>query len=170
MSTPVAIGSSSVPERLRALERLIGNTPLLAIEYEVRGRQRTIYAKSEQMNFTGSIKDRMALHILRNAYAADAIRPGDTIVEATSGNTGIAFAAIGRALGHPVTIFMPNWMKMTSPIAVEQLSRGFANGAGKPGEFRYFMQSRFFDSNRAKDAIGRPFIDASYLYPLHSDL
>ena len=75
MSTPVAIGSPSVPERLRALERLIGNTPLLAIEYEVRGRQRTIYAKSEQMNFTGSIKDRMALHILRNAYAADAIRP-----------------------------------------------------------------------------------------------
>ena len=110
MSTPVAIRTPSVPERLRGLERLIGNTPLLAIEYEVRGRRRTIYAKSEQMNFTGSIKDRMALHILRNAYAVDAIRSGHTIVEATSGNTGIAFAAIGRALGHPVTIFMPNWM------------------------------------------------------------
>ena len=110
MSTPVAISTASVPERLRALERLVGNTPLLAIQYEVRGRQRTIYAKSEQMNFTGSIKDRMALHILRNAYAAGALRFGDTIVEATSGNTGIAFAAIGRALGHPVSIFMPNWM------------------------------------------------------------
>lgn len=61
-----AAGTPSVPERLRALEKLIGNTPLLAIEYKVRGRQRTIYAKSEQMNFTGSIKDRMALHILRN--------------------------------------------------------------------------------------------------------
>ncbi len=89
---------------------MIGNTPLLAIDYEVRGRRRTIYAKSEQMNFTGSIKDRMALHILRQAYAQGGIRAGDTIVEATSGNTGISFAALGRALGHAVTIFMPNWM------------------------------------------------------------
>jgi cysteine synthase A len=96
--------------RFRALERLIGNTPLLAIEYEFQGRTRTIYAKSEQMNLTGSIKDRMALHILKKAYAEDGIRPGDTIVEATSGNTGISFSALGRALGHPVTIFMPNWM------------------------------------------------------------
>src|SRR5271169_5319984 len=101
---------SAIATRLQALERLIGNTPLLAIEYETRGRKRTIYAKSEQMNFTGSIKDRMALHILRQAYAEGLVHPGDTVVEATSGNTGIAFAAIGRALGHPVTIFMPNWM------------------------------------------------------------
>jgi cysteine synthase A len=52
----------------------------------------------------------MALHILRKAYAEGHLHPGDTIVEATSGNTGIAFAAVGRALGHPVTIFMPDWM------------------------------------------------------------
>ena len=50
------------------------------------------------------------MHILRQAYAEGGISPGDTIVEATSGNTGIAFAALGRALGHPVTIFMPDWM------------------------------------------------------------
>src|SRR5262249_16048506 len=73
-------------------------------------RLRTIYAKCEQMNLTGSIKDRMALHILKQAYARGELRPGDTIAEATSGNTGIAFAAIGRALGHPVVIFMPDWM------------------------------------------------------------
>jgi cysteine synthase A len=59
---------------------------------------------------TGSIKDRMALHILKTAYERREINPGETIAEATSGNTGISFAAIGRALGHPVTIFMPNWM------------------------------------------------------------
>src|ERR1700728_4723984 len=99
-----------IAPRFAGLERLIGNTPLLAIEYEICGRRRTIYAKSEQMNFTGSIKDRMALHILRQAYAEGRIHSGDTIVEATSGNTGISFAALGRALGHPVTIFMPNWM------------------------------------------------------------
>jgi cysteine synthase A len=102
--------ASQVALRLRALERLVGNTPLLAIEYEYRGRKRTIHAKSEQMNLTGSIKDRMALHILKRAYAEEKIRPGDTIVEATSGNTGISFSAMGRALGHPVTIFMPDWM------------------------------------------------------------
>jgi Pyridoxal-phosphate dependent enzyme len=56
---------------------------------------------------TGSIKDRMALHILKKAYAPGRIRPGDTIADSTSGNTGIAFSAIGRALGHPVRIFMP---------------------------------------------------------------
>jgi cysteine synthase A len=102
--------ASTVNARFAGLESIIGNTPLLAIDYEIRGRKRTIYAKSEQMNFTGSIKDRMALHILRQAYAEGRIRPGDTIVEATSGNTGISFAALGRALGHAVTIFMPNWM------------------------------------------------------------
>jgi cysteine synthase A len=52
----------------------------------------------------------MALWILRRAYEAGDLRPGDTIAEATSGNTGISFAAIGRALGHPVRIFMPDWM------------------------------------------------------------
>ncbi len=94
----------------RGLARSIGNTPLLAIECTFRGQRRVIYAKSEQLNLTGSIKDRMALHVLRRAYETGAIEPGDTIVEATSGNTGIAFAAIGRALGHPITIFMPDWM------------------------------------------------------------
>jgi cysteine synthase A len=92
------------------LSRLVGNTPLLAIHLTFRGEPRTIYAKHEALNLTGSIKDRMALHILRTAYAKGAIKPGDTIAEATSGNTGISFAAIGRALGHPVTIFMPDWM------------------------------------------------------------
>lgn len=96
--------------RLNGLRRLVGNTPLLAIHYRWRGRQRTVYAKSEQLNLTGSIKDRMALHILDEATRDGSLQPGDTIVEATSGNTGIAFAAIGRGFGHAVTIFMPDWM------------------------------------------------------------
>jgi cysteine synthase A len=95
---------------LEGLRRLIGNTPLLAIHYRWRGNPGTVYAKSEQLNMTGSIKDRMALHILDEATRDGTLAPGDTIVEATSGNTGISFAAIGRAFGHPVTIFMPDWM------------------------------------------------------------
>lgn len=98
------------PDRLRSLQRLIGNTPLLALAFRLDGVTRTIYAKYEPLNFTGSIKDRMALHILRRAYESGAIASGDPIAEATSGNTGISFCAIGRALGHPVTVFMPDWM------------------------------------------------------------
>jgi cysteine synthase A len=96
--------------RIQGLSALVGNTPLLAIDFEFRGRPRTLYAKAEHLNLTGSIKDRMALHILEQGYARGLLKPGDLIAEATSGNTGIAFAAIGRALGHPVKIFMPNWM------------------------------------------------------------
>jgi cysteine synthase A len=96
--------------RFAGLRRLIGNTPLLAIEYTFRGRSGRVYAKSENLNMTGSVKDRMALHILRRAYERGTVRPGDRIIEATSGNTGISLAAVGRALGHPVSIFMPDWM------------------------------------------------------------
>jgi cysteine synthase A len=97
-------------DRFRPMRKLIGNTPLLSLSFKVGGQPRTIYAKYEPLNLTGSIKDRMALHILERAYASGQIREGDPIAEATSGNTGISFAAIGRALGHPVTIFMPDWM------------------------------------------------------------
>ncbi len=101
---------NEVYRRLQGLSRLIGNTPLLAIDFAFRGSKRVIYAKMENLNMTGSIKDRMALHILRRAYDRGALHCGDTIVEATSGNTGIAFSGLGRALGHPVKIFMPDWM------------------------------------------------------------
>ena len=97
-------------KRIAGLTSLIGNTPVLAINFKYKGEDRTIYAKAENLNMTGSIKDRMAFHILSNAYKRGNLKPGDRIIEATSGNTGISFAAIGRALGHPVTIFMPDWM------------------------------------------------------------
>jgi cysteine synthase A len=96
--------------RISELSSLIGNTPLLAIEFTYRGERRVLYAKAENLNMTGSIKDRMAFHILKRGYERGTLTPGGLIIEATSGNTGIAFSAIGRALGHPVAIFMPNWM------------------------------------------------------------
>lgn len=102
--------TGEIQDRLRGLSSFICNTPLLEIEFLLRGRKRRLYAKAEYVNMTGSIKDRMAFHILERAYARGTLRPGNVIAEATSGNTGIAFAALGRALGHPVTIFMPEWM------------------------------------------------------------
>lgn len=104
----------SANDALRRLDRIapmIGNTPLIAIRYSYQnGPARTIYAKAEHYNYTGSIKDRMALHILREAYRTGRLRGGETLAEATSGNTGISVAALGRLLGHPVTICMPDWM------------------------------------------------------------
>ena len=102
--------ADNIRNKFNGIHHMVGNTPLLAINFTYKGKKRKIYAKSENLNMTGSIKDRMALHILQKAYLSGAIKPGDLIVEATSGNTGISFAAIGRALGHPVTIFMPDWM------------------------------------------------------------
>ena len=107
---PHAVSDDVLTSRFASLHRLVGNTPLLAIDFLYHGHPRVIYAKQESLNLTGSIKDRMALFVLERAYQSGAIRPGDRIAEATSGNTGISFAALGRALGHPVTIFMPDWM------------------------------------------------------------
>lgn len=99
-------------KRLQGLSSLVGNTPILAIRFKYKGEERVLYAKAENFNMTGSIKDRMAYYILLNAYRDGILQPGDMIIEATSGNTGISFSAVGRALGHPVTIFMPDWMSM----------------------------------------------------------
>jgi cysteine synthase A len=96
--------------RLEGLSHLIGNTPMLAIDFSYRGRECTIYAKFEQMNLTGSIKDRMVYHIFKSAYSSGQLHAGYTIVEVSSGNTGISCAAIGGAMGHPVVIFMADWM------------------------------------------------------------
>jgi cysteine synthase A len=104
------VAANDVERRLHGLKCLVGNTPLLAIDLTYRGQKRVIYAKAENLNMTGAIKNRVALHIVTEAYAKGALRPGDRIVEATSGNTGISISAIGRAMGHPVTIFMPDWM------------------------------------------------------------
>ncbi|TVT43155.1 PLP-dependent cysteine synthase family protein [Hymenobacter setariae] len=101
---------SAVTNKFAHLWHLVGNTPMLALHYTYQGQPGRIFVKCEHYNLTGSLKDRMALYILQQAYEQGKIQPGDTIVEATSGNTGIAFAAIGKALGHPVRILMPDWL------------------------------------------------------------
>ena len=85
------------------MKNLIGNTPLVKIGDK-------IYAKMETYNPSGSIKDRMAWFILNEAIKRGELKPDDTIVEATSGNTGIAMSMMGAALGHPVIIIMPRNM------------------------------------------------------------
>jgi cysteine synthase A len=114
---------------------IVGNSPMLAIRYKYKGVERTIYAKSEQFNITGSIKDRMALYILQSAYKNGQIKPGDTIVEATSGNTGISFSAIGKALGHNVIIVMPDWMSKERVDIIRSLGAEIISISKEEGGF-----------------------------------
>lgn len=90
--------------------KLIGNTPMIKIDYEYEGVQRSTYAKLEYYNLTGSIKDRVAYYIINRAIENGALKPGMPIIEATSGNTGISLAALGRYYNHDVVIFMPDWV------------------------------------------------------------
>lgn len=92
------------------LEKLIGNTPLIEISLKYKDKKMKIYSKLEYYNLTGSIKDRIAVYMLKQAYMNKEINEDDLILEATSGNTGISFAAVGSYLGHDVHIYMPDWM------------------------------------------------------------
>ena len=86
----------------------IGNTPLLRIERVVsRFPNVEFYAKAEWFNPGGSVKDRAAYSMIRVGERRGALTPGKTILDATSGNTGIAYAMVGAALGYPVKLFLP---------------------------------------------------------------
>jgi cysteine synthase A len=117
------------------LRNLIGNTPLLEIHFRYKGEERTIYAKAENLNMTGSIKDRMAFHILSMAYISGNLKAGMEIFEATSGNTGISIAAIGKALGHQVNIFMPDWMSAERKDLIRSLGANITHVSKEEGGF-----------------------------------
>jgi len=87
---------------------LIGNTPLLRLRRIVPRNPRVeIYAKAEWYNPGGSVKDRPALNMILEGERTGKLTPGKTILDATSGNTGIAYAMIGAACGYPVTLCLP---------------------------------------------------------------
>lgn len=94
---------------LSNITEAVGNTPLVKINRVISGPA-TILAKVEAFEPASSVKDRIALSIVRAAEAAGALKPGGTIVEATSGNTGVGLAMVGAALGYRVVITMPETM------------------------------------------------------------
>ena len=100
----------NLPNSIDKVSKFVGNTPLIKNVVAYEGKKFNIFAKYEAWNYSGSIKDRMALQIIECAYSNGNLNPKDTIIEATSGNTGIAFAAMGAFLGHPVEIYMPDWL------------------------------------------------------------
>ena len=89
---------------------LIGNTPMIKINYKYKRKSKYIYTKLEYYNLTGSIKDRVAFYIINNAKRRGDLKDDMPIVEATSGNTGISLSALGAFYNHKVYIFMPDWV------------------------------------------------------------
>ncbi|MBL8206028.1 MAG: cysteine synthase family protein [Blastocatellia bacterium] len=104
MTNPVAVVANS---RRASLLDLIGNTPLLQLQTINPNPSVAVFAKAEWANPGGSVKDRAALNMIRAGERSGALTPDKTIIDATSGNTGIAYAMIGAALGYKVKLCLP---------------------------------------------------------------
>ena len=101
------------------LSELIGNTPLLELQHIPVKKSVTIYGKLEGNNPGGSVKDRAAYGMITGALERNAVKPGDKLVEATSGNTGIALAMIARLKGLDITLVMPDNSTRERVLAME---------------------------------------------------
>lgn len=93
-------------------KQLIGNTPLLKLNSLKKEGRADIYVKVEKNNVAGSIKDRIALYMIEEAEKSGNLKKGDTIVEPTSGNTGVALAALAAAKGYKCILTMPSSMSV----------------------------------------------------------
>lgn len=92
------------------IDQIIGNTPLVRLQHLDAGLLWPVWVKCEHLNPGGSVKDRLALAIIDEAEAQGKLRPGDTLVEATAGNTGMGLALVGQARGYRVVCVMPEKM------------------------------------------------------------
>lgn len=96
-------------EKIATLEQTFQHTPLLEFTLKYKEKVIKLFAKNEISGFSGSIKDRMVANILKKAYLNGNLKIDDTIIEVTSGCTGIALSAIGGLLGHKIEILIPDW-------------------------------------------------------------
>ena len=110
---------SSTRARADAVLSLIGNTPLVPLRFDPEGL--TIHAKCEFLNPSGSVKDRLAKTVLLDAEQRGLLHPDSIILECTSGNTGIALAMVGAAMGHRVTILMSEGASVERRSLIRQL-------------------------------------------------
>lgn len=96
--------------KLEQIKPLLCNTPLIKITYKYKNNIRHIFAKCEWYSLTGSIKDKVAYQILKDAYTQGKLHQGDKIIEVSSGNMGLSLCAIANIIGNPTTIIMPKNM------------------------------------------------------------
>ena len=101
--------TDSGQRRAETVLDLIGNTPLIRLrKFETGLNGVELYGKAEWFNPGGSVKDRPAANMVREGLRSGALRPGKTLLDATSGNTGIAYAMIGASQGFPVKLCVPS--------------------------------------------------------------
>lgn len=101
------------------IESCIGNTPLVRLQRLHAGNNNTLLAKLEGNNPAGSVKDRPALSMIKHAEDRGLIKPGDTLIEATSGNTGIALAMVAAIRGYRMILIMPDHMTRERKAAMQ---------------------------------------------------
>jgi cysteine synthase B len=143
----------------------VGNTPLVKLEAINPHSGVTILAKLEGNNPGGSVKDRIAYYMIRDAEEAGLIRRGDTILEATSGNTGIGLAMVGAAKGYKVKLVMPECVSLERRKVLEAFGAELVLSPGKEGTDgairlagrimgespnRYYMPNQFANPSNAK--------------------
>ncbi|KAH6724608.1 cysteine synthase [Leptodontidium sp. MPI-SDFR-AT-0119] len=107
-ANPYGIGVSKAQGIVKGLTGAIGNTPLIRLNHISDATGCEVLGKAEFMNPGGSIKDRAALYVVKDAEEKGLLKPGGTVVEGTAGNTGIGLAHVCRSKGYKLVIYMPN--------------------------------------------------------------
>lgn len=103
---------------MKKLEDFVGNTPLVRLKHLTEGTNNSILVKLEGNNPAGSVKDRPALNMISEAESRGEIKPGDTLIEATSGNTGIALAMVAAVKGYHMILVMPEHMSVERVVSM----------------------------------------------------
>ena len=145
-----------------SVEELIGNTPLLELlhleeEYQTKAK---IYAKLEYLNATGSVKDRIAREMILDAEERGVLQKGATIIEPTSGNTGIGLAAVGTARGYRVIIVMPETFSIERRKLIKAYGAEIVLSEGSKG-----MPGAIAKANELAEEIPGSFIPAQFDNP-----
>lgn len=135
----------------------IGNTPLIKIKYKYNGIENYIYTKLESYNLTGSIKDRVAYYIIKEAYREQKLKKGMEIVEATSGNTGISLSAIGAYFGNPVHIFMPDWVSKERVDIMKMYNAKVTLFSKEQGGFKRAIEEAFIYAEKNNAFLSNQF-------------
>lgn len=143
-----------------SIDQLVGHTPLLELKNIEKNLSARILAKLEYLNPAGSVKDRVALAMIEDAETKGLLKPGSTIIEPTSGNTGIGLAAIAAARGYHVIIVMPDSMSMERRLLMAAYGAKLVLTEGAKG-----MQGAIDKAKELADAIPDSFIPGQFDNP-----
>ena len=141
------------------LEQFVGNTPLVRLQRLTAGKNNTILVKLEGNNPAGSVKDRPALRMIQLAELRGAIRPGDTLIEATSGNTGIALAMVAAIKGYKMILIMPDHMSAERRLSMSAYGAELINvpqSVGMEGARDLALKMQAEGKGKVLDQFGNP--------------